>query len=252
MLIDTHAHLNDNRYSTEKVEEIVSSLFLNNIEKVITIGYDTESSFKSVELSEKYDNVYAVVGIHPSNPEEDTNFLEDLSKHKKVVAIGEIGLDYHYPNFNKELQIQTFIKQIKLAYKLKKPIVIHLRDAYEDMLNILKEYKDYLKYGAVVHCYSGSLEYAKELLKLGLYFSFTGVITFKNAKKSLEVIEFLPLDRIMIETDCPYLSPEPYRNVINEPKFVNLVFNKICEIKKLKKETLTKILRENTRNFYKI
>ena len=120
------------------------------------------------------------------------------------------------------------------------------------MLNILKEYKDYLKYGAVVHCYSGSLEYAKELLKLGLYFSFTGVITFKNAKKSLEVIEFLPLDRIMIETDCPYLSPEPYRNVINEPKFVNLVFNKICEIKKLKKETLTKILRENTRNFYKI
>jgi len=252
MLIDTHAHLNDSRYSTEKVEEIVSSLFLNNIEKVITVGYDTESSLKSVELSEKYDNVCAVVGIHPSSPEEDISFLKDLTKNKKVLAIGEIGLDYHYPNFNKELQIDTFISQIKLAYSLKLPIVIHLRDAYEDMLNILKEYKEYLVYGAVVHCYSGSLEYAKELLNLGLYISFTGVITFNNAKKSIEVIKNIPLDKIMIETDCPYLAPEPYRGKLNEPKFVNLVFDKICEVRKIDRESLTQILRENTRKFYKI
>lgn len=252
MLIDTHAHLNDERYSSEKVDEIINTLKENNIEKVITVSYDAKSCLKSVELSKKYNEVYAVVGIHPSNPEEDMSFLHDLAQNKKVLAIGEIGLDYHYEGYNKEKQIETFIKQIKLAYNLNLPIVIHLRDAYEDMLNILKEYKDYLIYGAVVHCYSGSLEYAKELLKLGLYFSFTGVITYKNAKKSLEVIKEIPLDRIMIETDCPYLTPEHFRGKLNEPKFVNLVFDKICEVKNLEKSKLENILRENTRKFYKI
>lgn len=252
MLIDTHAHLNDNRYSNEKLEEIISSLKENNIEKVITVGYDTESSIKNVEISKKYEIVYSSIGIHPSNPDENISFLENLAKHEKVVAIGEIGLDYHYEGYNREKQIETFINQIILAYKLKKPIVIHLRDAYEDMLNILKEYKEYLVYGAVVHCYSGSKEFASELIKLGLYISFTGVITFKNAKKSIEVIESLPLDRIMIETDCPYLTPEPFRGNVNEPKFVKLVFDKICEIRNIDKQTLSQILRENTRKFFKI
>ena len=182
MLIDTHAHLNDERYSKQKIEEIVNTMAENNLEKIISVGYDKLSSEKNIEICQKYSNVYVAVGVHPDNIVDDIDFLEDLAKHEKVVAIGEIGLDYHYENYNKEKQIEGFIKQIKLAYKLKLPIIIHLRDAYEDMLNILKEYKEYLVFGAVVHCYSGSLEFAKELLKLGLYISFTGVITFKNAK----------------------------------------------------------------------
>ena len=184
--------------------------------------------------------------------EENLLELEKLATNKKVLAIGEIGLDYHYDGYNKQKQIDGFLSQLKLAYKLKLPIVIHLRDAYEDMLNLLKENKELLIYGFVIHCYSGSLEFAKELLKLGAYFSFTGNITFKNARKTIEVIEFLPLDRIMVETDSPYLAPEPVRGTINEPKNVNYVFNKIREIKNIERTELDKIIRENVRNFYKI
>jgi len=252
MLIDTHAHLNDDRYSAEKLEEIINSLSKNNIEKVITVGYDKKSSERNIEITNKYENIYCAVGVHPSNIVDDLSFLESLAKNKKVMAIGEIGLDYHYPNFDKQKQIDGFIKQIKLAHKLKLPIIIHLRDAYLDMLEILNKYKDFLTYGFVVHCYSGSVEYANELLKLGAYLSFTGVITFNNAKKSLEVIKNYPLDKIMIETDCPYLAPVPFRGSLNEPKLVNFVFDKICETKNIDKQTLTQILRENTRKFFNI
>lgn len=252
MLIDTHAHLNDERYSNEKLDEIIDNLSKNNIEKVITVGYDKESSERNIEITNLYDNIYCAVGVHPSNTVDDISFLENLAQNKKVVAIGEIGLDYHYEGFDKQKQIDCFVKQIKLAHKLKLPIIIHLRDAYLDMLNLLNEYKEYLTYGFVVHCYSGSLDFAKELLNLGAYLSFTGVITFNNAKKSLEVIKNIPLDRIMIETDCPYLAPEPFRGSLNEPKMVNFVFDKICEIRNLNREELTKILRENTRKFFNI
>ncbi|MBE5746306.1 MAG: TatD family deoxyribonuclease [Clostridiales bacterium] len=252
MLIDTHAHLNDGRYNNEKLNEIINNLKDNNIEKVITVSYDKESCFRNLEICNKFNGIYMSIGVHPSNSFENLDFLNEIKLNSKIVAVGEIGLDYHYENINKIEQKECFIKQIKFAYLNKLPIIIHLRDAYEDMLNILKEYKEYLIYGAVVHCYSGSVEYAKELLKLGLYISFTGVITFKNAKKSLEVIKEVPLDRIMIETDCPYLCPEPFRSQLNEPKFVNLVFEKIAEIKNIDKEKLDEILRENTRKFFKI
>ena len=252
MLIDTHAHLNDDRYSSGKVEEIINKMSEHNLEKIISVGYDILSSKKNIEIASIYENVFASVGIHPGNIGDDVFKIEEIAKNPKVIAIGEIGLDYHYENINKEKQKEVFIHQIRLAHKLKLPIIIHLRDAYSDMLQILKENKEFLIYGAVVHCYSGSVEFAKELIKLGLYISFTGVITFKNAKKSLEVIKEMPLDRIMIETDCPYLCPEPFRGSLNEPKFVNLVFEKICEIKNIEKLELEKILRENVRKFFNI
>ena len=252
MLIDTHSHLNDSRYNNDKIEEIINNLENNNLEKVITVAYDTQSSFKNIEISSKYDKIYTSIGVHPEKCCENLDFLETLVNNNKVIAIGEIGLDYHYDGYNKENQKKCFINQIIFAYNHKLPIIIHLRDAYQDMLDILKEYKHYLTYGAVVHCYSGSWEYAKELLKLGLYISFTGVITFKNVRQSIEVIKEMPLDKLLIETDCPYLCPEPFRGKLNEPKFVNLVFDKICEIRDINKKDLENILRQNTRNFFKI
>lgn len=256
MLVDTHAHLNDKKYDSTKMHEIISNMTNDNLEKIITVSASMLDSNENVVIANENQNVYSVVGVHPENIDEinDINLqeLEKLAHSKKVVAVGEIGLDYHYDGYNKQKQIDGFLSQVKLANKLKLPVVIHLRDAYEDMLNLLKENKDLLTFGFVIHCYSGSLEVAKELLKLGAYFSFTGNITFKNARKSIEVIEFLPLDRIMVETDSPYLSPEPVRGTVNEPKNVNYVFNKIKEIKNIDRDKLDKIIRENVRNFYKI
>lgn len=256
MLVDTHAHLFREKFNTQEIDDIVNKLNENNIEKVILASSCMEDCEGNLNLAKKYERLYCTLGIHPENCIEVCNKslqqIEKLSNNQKVVAIGEIGLDYHYEGFNKQKQIEAFKSQLLLANKLKLPVVIHLRDAYEDMLKILKENQNLLEFGFDVHCYSGSKEFAKELLKLGAYFSFTGNITFKNARKSIEVIEFLPLDRIMVETDCPYLAPEPVRGTINEPKNVNYVFNKIAEIKCIEKQKLDKIIRENVRNFYKI
>lgn len=256
MLIDTHAHLFNQGFEDKKIEEIANSLNENNLEKVILASSSLLDSEGNVMLTKKFDNFYATVGIHPENAEEvtDENLLkiESLAKNDKVVAIGEIGLDYHYDGYNKEKQIAGFVKQMELSNKLSLPFVIHLRDAYDDMLKILKENKNLLNYGFDIHCFCGSKEVAGELLKLGAYFSFTGNITFKNARKAIEVIDFLPENRIMTETDCPYLAPEPVRGTINEPKNVNYVFNKICEIKNINKDVMDTIIRNNVRDFYKI
>lgn len=251
-LIDTHCHLCDEQYSNEKRQEIIKNMPFDNLEKVITVSYSMESSKDSVKISNENNNVFCAVGVHPENIDEiDINTLEELAKNKKVVAIGEIGLDYHYEGFDKEKQKQALIEQLKLAKKINLPVIIHLRDAYEDLKNILLEYKDILT-KIVIHCYSGSLEYAKEILNLGVYFSFTGIITFKNARKVLDVIDFLPLNRIMIETDCPYLCPEPFRGNLNEPKMVKYVLEKICEIKRLDIETVSKAIRNNVKEFFGI
>lgn len=256
MLIDTHAHLKDEQYSEEKTCEIIQNMKNFGLEKIISASSSLSSCEKNYILAQENENIYFTVGVHPENSSEwNEDTIESLKKfasNKKCVAIGEIGLDYHYEGHNKEEQKDILIKQIKLAHSLNLPVVIHLRDAYEDMLNILKNNLQFLSNGFVIHCYSGSLEYAKQLLNLGAYFSFTGNITFKNSRKAAEVIAFLPSNRIMTETDSPYLSPEPFRGTQNEPKNVRYVFEKMCEIKQINKNELENIIRENVRKFYRI
>jgi len=225
MFIDVHCHLNDEKY--QSLDEVVNSFKTEQVDYVINAGYDLKSSKKGQVLADKYKEVYFTVGAHPDDEKEVTDdFLQELtllSNHQKCLGIGEIGLDYHYEGFSKEGQQTAFIKQIELANSLKLPIVVHTRDASFDTLNILKQNKDKLTYGGIMHCYSGSKEMAKEYLDLGLYISFSGTVTFKNAKNLTEVALFTPDDRILTETDSPYLSPMPFRGERNEPKRVPLV-----------------------------
>lgn len=254
MLIDTHAHLNDERLYP-RAEEIYRGLEENGIEKVINVGYDENSSNIAVDLSESYDRFYAAVGMHPHDSKDASAKLYDkfieLSKMEKVVAIGEIGLDFHYDFSPRDVQERVFIEQLELARSVKLPAVIHLREAYGVMLRLLKENKSKLEYGILLHCYSGSKEVAEELLKLGGYFSFGGAITFKNAVDKPDIIRALPEDRIMVETDCPYMTPVPYRGKDNEPKYVNLVADRLAEILEKDRQYIEKLTVKNTKEFFK-
>ena len=200
--------------------------------------------------------ILAKNGVHPEDANEYSENAQkkliELCKSKKVVAIGEIGLDYHYEGFDKEKQKEVFLKQIVLADKLSLPIQIHCRDAMEDAMKILKENKDKLSRGGIFHCYSGSIEEAKEILKLGFSFSFGGVCTFKNARKAVEVINFLPIENILLETDCPYLAPEPHRGEVNEPKNIPFIAEKIAQIKNIQLEEVAKITTENAKRIFGI
>lgn len=248
MIIDTHAHLTDEKYNG-CLEEIIKNLHENKIEKVFTVAYNKDSIIKCVELADKYDNIYAIIGIHPEDAEEfsqDTiELINKYATHPKVIAIGEIGLDYHYDGFDKQLQEKVFVEQIKLAFLHKLPICIHNRDSIGDCLRILKENKDYLTYGGVVHCFSESVEIYKEIKKLGLKISFGGTLTFKNSHVAPKVCEIADLEDILIETDCPYLTPHPFRGQINEPKYTTLVAQKIGEIKGI---SYDKVVTETTKN----
>ena len=231
-LFDSHTHLMDKKFEGE-VDNIIENAKNNNVNYMVNIGYDFETSKKAVEVAEKYDDIYATVGIHPEHCNEDTidtSFIIEMAKSKKVVAIGEIGLDYHYDNTNKENQKKHFIELIKIANQLKLPVAIHSRDADMDMLKILKNNK--IEKGFIMHCFSSSVEVAKEVLKLGGYISFAGTITFKNAKSLTEVAKIVPLDKILIETDAPFLSPGEYRGSENQPKLVlvtaDVLANKLC------------------------
>lgn len=250
-LIDSHAHLMDEQYNSE-VENVIQNALDNGVEKIINIGYSQETSEQAVELANKYDFIYAVVGMHPDecNIEVDISFIKDLVKNKRVVAIGEIGLDYHYDGHNKEMQKKYFIEQINIANELDLPVVIHSRDADMDMLEILKANK--IKNNFVMHCFSSSTEILKEVLKLGAYVSIAGPVTFKNARSLVEVAKLVPEDKLMIETDCPYLCPEPNRGKRNEPAMVKYTAQKIAELRELSLEELAKITSENTRKFYRI
>ena len=193
MLIDTHVHLTDDRYK-EDLKDIIDAFEENNIEKVINIGYDLTSSKAGYELTQKHERIFAALGVHPNDASEYNDecetFIKQVAGDKKVVAIGEIGLDYYWNKENKDLQKQVFIKQLQLANELNLPIVIHVREAYGDMLELLKEYKHLLNNSGVMHCFGGSLEYAKEVLKLGLYLGFDGPITFKNSNIAEEVVKY--------------------------------------------------------------
>lgn len=253
-MIDVHAHLTDAKYE-EDLEEILFNSSENGIEKIISAGYDVVSSQKAIELSEIYQPIYATIGVHPENvndfDEDSIETLKKLSKNKKVVAVGEIGLDYHYfsdLNENeiiklKEKQKDIFVKQIELANELELPIVVHSRDAIGDTIEILKTHKP--KRASLIHCFSGSVESAKILLQLGYSFSFGGVVTFKNARQALDVVEMLPIEKILLETDCPYLSPEPFRGKRNEPKNIVYVADKIAKIKNLSIEEVALRTTEN-------
>ncbi len=234
MMIDTHCHLED----YENIETIIKNMEGN---KMITSGVNDETNKEVVKLINQYPNVYGVIGIHPSevsiSNEKSILWIEEQLNNKKIVGIGEIGLDYHYGIEEKELQKQFFKKQLELARKYHLPVVIHSRDAIEDTYQILKEFKD-LK--IILHCYSGSVEMAQKFLKLNIYFGIGGVVTFKNSKTLKEVVKMLPLDHILLETDSPYLTPEPFRGQKNEPKNILLVAQTIAKIKEISVEQVLK------------
>lgn len=231
MLIDTHAHVNDERL-LPFAADIHDGLKAAGIEKVIVAGYDRASSERAVELSREYPAYYSSVGIHPHDSRlaaaDDYALFEALSADPKCVAIGETGLDYYYDLSERETQKRVFAEHIELAYSLKKPIIIHVRDAYGDALKLLKDNSGLLTYGGVMHCFGGSAETMREFVKLGLYIAFGGAVTFKNFAKA-DVVKAVLAERLLLETDCPYMTPVPFRGKDNRPEYIGLVRDKIQE-----------------------
>lgn len=254
MLIDSHAHLDDRRFNKDR-DKLIKSLKQNDISLVINIGADVSTSIKSVKLAEKYENIYAAVGVHPHSAKEmDDSTIEVLrafAKRDKVVAIGEIGLDFHYDNSPRDVQRKRFIEQIGLAKELDLPIVVHSRDADQETFDILKEEADE-KLRGVLHCYSGNAEMAKEYIDLGFYISLAGPVTFKNARKPKEVAKSVPIDKLLIETDAPYLTPEPHRGKRNEPIYVRHVASMIAELRDMSFGDVGRITSENTKRLFNI
>lgn len=241
MIIDTHCHLDPKEYSN--LEEVIKRM-KNNI--MITSGTDLESSLNVINLCNKYENVYGTIGYHPTELEnysqQNMNIIESNLNNPKVVGIGEIGLDYHYGKENKDIQIQVFKYQLDLARKYNMPVVIHSRDALEDTLNIIKQYKD-LK--ITMHCFSYSKEIAKELIKMNVKIGIGGVLTFKNSIKLKEIVKEIDLKNVLLETDSPYLTPEPYRGKQNEPIYVKYVAQEIAKLKQISEEEVEKITTSN-------
>lgn len=251
MIIDVHTHLTDSRYADKRA--VVKDFRDNNGLFMIDSAYDDVTSEKAKENAEKFNSVFAVVGIHPEKAslvnDEQLRKLAKLSDSEKVVAIGEIGLDYHYEGFDKAVQKEAFCRQVLLAYELGLPFVVHSRDASKDVYDCLKANKQYLTNGFLMHCYSESLEQAKNYLDLGAYFSFGGVITFKNAKKE-SIVKSIPLDRLLCETDAPYLTPTPHRGELNYPSYVRFVYEKMAEILSVEQSQLERIVLENAKRLF--
>ena len=257
-LFDNHSHLNDEKFDEDR-DEIIQEIINTDTKNFITAGYSFEGSKKAVEISNKYDFMYATCGISPNdipqNEEKLWKMLDEIknlikNNNQKVVAVGEIGLDYYWNKENKELQKKAFIEQIKLANELDLPIVIHTRDAIMDTLEILKE--NPVKNKGVFHCCPQNRDLIKEGLKLGFYISFAGPITFKSSKNADEMINLVPNDRILIETDSPYLAPEPVRGTRNTPINVKYVAQKIADAKGMTLEEIADITYENARKIFKI
>lgn len=250
-LYDTHAHLDDDMFDNDR-ESVIEKIKNKGIGLVNNIGASMESSRASIALAEKYDFIRAVVGVHPSETYDltmsDIDELKTMAAHPKVVAIGEIGLDYHYEDTNPDLQKKWFRIQLDLAKELGMPVVIHDRDSKGECIEILKE-KDI--HNGVIHCFSGSAQTAKEILDMGFYISFTGVITFKNARRAIEALKVIPLDRLLIETDCPYMAPEPHRGTRNDSSLVCHIAEKIAEIKGVSYDEVVSRTCENALNFFK-
>lgn len=258
-LFDSHAHYDDEKFDQDR-EEIIQKIYDSGVEKFISAGYSLESSKRAIELADKYEFIYTTVGISPNDVKqtleetiEDIKKLEDIITRKendKIVGIGEIGLDYYWNKENKEIQKQAFIVQIELANRLNLPITIHTREAVSDTLEILKQHPVQQK--GVFHCCPLNRELVKEALKLGFYISFAGPVTFKNSKNAQEIVEMVPNDRMLIETDSPYLAPEPVRGTRNDSRNVRYIAEKIANIKSLSTEEIAEITYQNTLKIFKI
>lgn len=252
-IFDTHAHYDSDSFDEDR-EAVIKELKENGVIGVLNCGSDLYGLRKSVELAKNFDMFYAAVGIHPENADE---FNEDVIKeireyveYEKVKAIGEIGLDYYWDeNPPREVQKEIFRAQMKLADELNLPVIIHDRDAHGDTLEIMKEFPNVI---GVVHCFSGSVEFAKECIKLGYYIGFTGVLTFKNAKKLVDVCREIPADRMLVETDCPFMAPVPFRGKRNKSDYIEYIIDKMSEIRGISGEEMNEILLNNKRNLFKI
>lgn len=247
-IFDTHAHYEDSRFDDIR-DTLLEQLHLKGVTNIITCGCDIKSSERALELANKYDFMYAAVGFHPENldPTPDLAHLKTLLQNEKTVALGEIGLDYHW-DIDKDLQHKWFEEQLKLSLELDVPVIIHDREAHDDCLKLLKKYKP----KGVMHCFSGSVETAKEILKLGMYIGLGGVVTFKNARKTVEVAEMLPLDRLLLETDCPYLAPVPFRGKTCHSGHIAFVAERIAEIRGTTTEEIISATNRNAKKLFNI
>lgn len=252
-IFDTHAHYDSDSFDEDR-EAVIKELKENGVIGVLNCGSDLYGLRKSVELAKNFDMFYAAVGIHPENAdefnEEVIKEIREYVKYEKVKAIGEIGLDYYWDeNPPREVQKEIFRAQMKLADELNLPVIIHDRDAHGDTLEIMKEFPNVI---GVVHCFSGSVEFAKECIKLGYYIGFTGVLTFKNAKKLVDVCREIPADRMLVETDCPFMAPVPFRGKRNKSDYIEYIIDKMSEIRGISEEEMNEILLNNKRNLFKI
>lgn len=256
-IFETHTHYDDSAFDEDREQLIEEMLGAEGIvDYIVNVGASLRGCRASVELASKYDRIYAAVGVHPEDiealNEKEYEWLKNTAlTNPKVVAIGEIGLDYHYTEPSKELQRECFRRQLALALEVKKPLIIHSRDACADTLECMKR-EHAQQVGGIVHCYSYTKEAARDFLNMGLHFGIGGVITFKNAKKLVEAVEYIPMDRIVLETDCPYLSPEPFRGKRNDSRNIYYVAQKIAELKGLSYQEVVDITHENAKRLFGI
>lgn len=250
-IFDSHAHYNDEQFDTDR-DSLLASLPEAGIVGIINCGTDVKSSLESLEMAENYPFVYAACGYHPESALDftDDNLLEieNMLSHRKCVAVGEIGLEYHYDFVPKDVQKYVFEKHLELAVKYDMPVIVHDREAHADTMELLKKYNP----KGVLHCYSGSAEMAKEVMKMGMYIGLGGAVTFKNAVKPVEVAEMIPLDRLLLETDCPYMAPVPMRGKRNNSAYIEYVADKIADIRGISSQELLCITAENTKKLFNI
>ena len=252
MLFDTHAHLDDRAFDCDR-EELLAGLAARGTSMVMNPGCSLDSSKNAVALANRYPWIYAAVGSHPDVADEvNEKVLEQyrllVAQNPKVKAIGEIGIDYHYEDIPRELQLKAFRMQMELAKELNLPVIVHEREAHEDGMKVVKEFPEVK---GVFHCYSGSAEMARQLVNLGWYIGFTGVLTFKNARKAIETAESIPLERIVLETDCPYMAPVPHRGKRNDPGYLCYMAQKLAEIRGVSLEEIQHITTENGKRLYR-
>lgn len=254
MIFDTHAHYDDEAFDEDR-NELLKSMHSQGVDFIVNVGASMDSTKKTLALAKEYSFIYAAIGVHPSETEglfeDDMQWIKSKAAYEKVVAIGEIGLDYYWKEPDESVQKKWFERQLQIAGEVKLPVIIHSRDAAKDTYEILKEWRQDLTRG-VIHCFSYSKEMAREYLNMDFYFGIGGVLTFKNAKKLIEVVEYVPMNRILLETDCPYLAPEPYRGKRNQSGYIDYVAQKISQIKKISKEEVLAQTMKNAKEFYEI